>query len=607
MEGCCLLARTSACPWRQRGKTLLNCRAFGAALLMFSFLGGFIGDAYGFEFAAVCGSLLSVLGYTAMSFSRNTWQLFLTYIFVGLGGGTMVVAALSTAVVVGRAYAISTVALCVSLSIAFANFLQSSVSDRLCHMGFTDDGTVEGSAACWRTDLRVYAVAIFAFSCLGLPLMFPAVSAYLADKLLAACGCSEQQVYSKVETPAQQSSPTAPQLVESASHAASHPKHHPAAPQPTGLPNHQAPTASSNAELAKPPLSPATPLLRAGKVLQQPVLPSPGPSLGQPRVQLSSAGAGPAPLASRSLSHDSMHSSPRLQGLTHQTRALRQLSARSTSGSEGGLLQVHTPPYMSRLLSFRQSLVVMRERYFWVLMLADITAAGVGTYAVTAIPGIVNDVVNPCAVRASIEVCMNDPQKALYGGKITVSLVLTLFSVLNGVANVSMPLLAGWLHGTGRMRLHRFWACTMVATTLLLGGMGYLSLLYGTQGGEVALAPQGLRDLFCVMVACLGFSFGTTLAVFPQIVADGFGSINYGKIFSLVQVGLVGFSVGLPPAANAVVGATGGWAWCHIGMGVLLLLSATLLWAQHPRSTGWRTSLKTVPQRSERQPLEVHV
>jgi len=578
---------------------------------MFSFLGGFIGDAYGFEYAAVCGALLSILGYTAMSFSQNPWELFVTYIFVGLGGGTMVVASLSTAVVTGRAYAISTVALCVSLSIAFANFLQSSIGDSLCHMGFTDDGTVEGSATCWRTDLRVYAVAISIFACVGLPLMFPAVSSNLARTLLDTCGRAQQQAYSSLATPE-------PHSAISCDNQQPHDSSAP--PTTTGQTENQrsqssqtaltkqpdnetaAPSAGPQSN-SKPIMSPATPLLRAGKALQLAVQDAPSPDLGQPRVQMSSAGL--PPLSSRSLSQNTSRESV-YQGAAAEQSSPRQPPRRSYSRPGAGFASA-PPPYMTRLLTFRQSLVVLKERYFWVLVLADVTAAGVGTYAVTAIPAIVNDVVNPCAVHTSLSTCEDDPDRALYSGRITVGIVLTLFSVLNGVANVSMPLLAGWLHSTGRVHLHRFWVGTMVATAVLLGGMGFLSLKYGTQGSSAAEAPQVLRNAYCIMVAALGFSFGTTLAVFPQIVADGFGSINYGKIFSLVQIGLVGFSVGLPPAANAVATVTGGWAFCHLGMAALLLVSAILLWPQTPRSTGWRTALQTVRPLSAKRPVQVPV
>lgn len=161
------------------------------------------------------------------------------------------------------------------------------------------------------------------------------------------------------------------------------------------------------------------------------------------------------------------------------------------------------------------------------------------------------------------------------------STVITLFSVLNAVANVISPLLGDYLHVKGRMRVNRFIAVMLAmqaAVFLLLGVLDetYRHSSVNRAGFNVTIGG--------VLISLSGFAYGVFLSMFPMAISDAYGFVNFGSFQSFGQLGAALLAVGLPPLATTVASSTGSYVADHYAMCGLLVLGTLAMALPQPMS-----------------------
>jgi len=102
--------------------------------------------------------------------------------------------------------------------------------------------------------------------------------------------------------------------------------------------------------------------------------------------------------------------------------------------------------------------------------------------------------------------------------------IMVIFSVFTGVGNVLSPVLADILHKRGKLKRGHYMAIILALEAFIFAVLGLLTSVSSIRHAHAS------QTAYMIMMASVGFGFGTCLSTYPAILADNFGFNNFGCV-----------------------------------------------------------------------------
>mmetsp|Transcript_39807 Transcript_39807/g.100337 ORF Transcript_39807/g.100337 Transcript_39807/m.100337 type:complete len:460 (-) Transcript_39807:203-1582(-) len=160
----------------------------------------------------------------------------------------------------------------------------------------------------------------------------------------------------------------------------------------------------------------------------------------------------------------------------------------------------------------------------------------------------------------------------------TAGYISTTFSVLNICCN----LLSGWLSD---LLLKKYGVERRKCLTVVGFFFGALCIIAGCLT-FVTNPSNGTKVVYFILMAAGGGCFGSSVTLYPTVVGEQYGHIDFGVYFGYLQIGSCAATLIIPVMATATKEAMGNFAFMYFFVGGCLILSAILLFLKKPTPVG---------------------